>query len=617
MKSMLAKLTAALYCAGIIIGAGVLTLPLAAKAVGFVPLLTVVFVVGLGLACVYVRIARTANSHIHAIAGAKAQEAARAIRAGTNMPTDSNFLSRYMARMRAVEVRKGLRIFVDLMDRVGLGRAGRSAFSLGILCYVFPADIAYILLGKTSLTVAADRLDGRLPRGALALFVAGALLSISCVVLAKVMRLRSARRAALIKLLVMATCWLWTLALLLAVDRTRPVLGAASLASLLGNLGFLVAVLSSLYVAAGATHEADSDRGLTAAHRVAVWIVVVELALLVIAGVGSIALFVTSGAHERFVAFAPGWLTFARLSDFARLLGVVLFAYVGTGILNLCQYEFLFRPPEKGRAPIVTVVVLGSLIPLAAYVLWVITAALTLSPQDLAAADSAGEGTHLRIAAKAATLNPTAGLMIAIAGSLFALMAVTSACHGFTETLADRVGSVLGREAGWWGDQFVIRPLILVAASAVATISDVVGADFDITSILGLAGNAGGGLLILILPFFFPYPLERRRRARYWEVALATVIGLVVATLVLLTGATPPGWAGIVMWCAKGLVALAVLGSVAWLLFSEPPEQASDGDQHASSTVNGAGFEERSRPASERVLAGGGMASSDHAHGKE
>lgn len=574
MKTLWANLQFALYCASIIVGAGVLTMPLTGRLLGFVPLLIVTILVALLLMVIYRRLAHTLFVHVAEVASAKANEVKEPLKRGAGIHTDLSGWDAFInPRIIMTEVQKGPELLNEVVDRTGVGSAGHATLLVGLFFYVFFADIGYIIIGNRSLNAVAATLKGNIGYGSFVAPGLGVALVVVALALPLLMRRPSARRGASQKFLMMAGWWCLAIGVLINTDSSGLFLGGATLGDILGSALFLGAILAAMRTGTDTIQETRHQDGLNAQHRVNVVVMIIELIFLAITGVLIVGLFFRSGMIEKFHAFALDRSSFSDWSAWSRVIGVVLFSYVGTGIFNLCSYPELFEENSgaRGKLHFRYVVVLGTLIPLVLYLGWTVVTALVLSPQEMAAADAINEPTHIVIARKAVQISQEGAWIITITGYLFALMAVTSACNGFTESLADGISIAIRRSSQRHDEGRDFRPVILVLAALVALARDVFPASVDISAILSIAGIAGGGLLILILPFFFPYPLNRRTRARYWEIAVVLVMAVILIAGIMLEPTGEKGY-HVLTWIKWGIAA-GVASMVLWLLFSEPVEQ--------------------------------------------
>ncbi len=348
----------------------------------------------------------------------------------------------------------------------------------------------------------------------------------------------------------------------------------ADWASLLGLALFTAAVLSGLYTNAGA-NSTTNQNDLSDQHTVNVLVTCCEIVLL-LTTIGITLLTVAQHAIQiSFEVFSPGAFTPPALGDWAGMVGLVIFAYVSTGLFNLCSYPSLFESQAGQRGSRLTrVVALGTLIAMLVYLAWSLTSAVALSPETLIQLDAAKEYTTIGIARTLAGMDLTSALLITLFGYSVALLAVTSACNGFTESLADQI-SVFLQDEGIQNEltsdaeNLHLRLLILVAALLTAFGIDRL-IQINISTILAVAGIAGGGLLILVLPFFLPAPGQQKTS---WTCIMLAFSSALLLTLLGLDAANLPqvhDLASAIVAGVSVLIALSILGVAVWLIRSEP-----------------------------------------------
>lgn len=575
MKTIRVNLPYALYCASILVGAGVLTLPLIGPRLGFGPLLTLIVLEGLWLLVIYRRMARTIFASVLDLAHQKTvliqQTAARGAGIETDRPQWQMF---FMQKAVNAEARKGAAIFDHLMDSTGIGQAGRVSLLLGTFFYVFFADIGYLLVGNRSLNALAQ-MAGKTNFPVVPLFIAlGSTLVVVSFVFSRLIRSVSALTASVQKFGMMLGWWVLAIGILSVLDREHILLGSATTGSVVATGLFFCAIVSAMYTGVEPIDRKDHHNGLSAQHRVNMLIMIIEFGLIGLTAILTLWIFSRSGMLRMFPFTTEDWLSLSSLDKWSRVLGVVLFAYVGTGIFNMAIYPELFDGTGESKVSFTTVMALGTFVPMVLYLGWTLVGAVTLAPETLLRADANNEPTHIVIATTIATFAPQTAWVIICTGYLFALMAVTSACNGFTESLADRIRIAFPHSAQWSAPFADWRPVILMMAAVMALARDVFSASIDISAILAIAGNAGGGLLILILPLFFPYPLGQRMYARYVEIAIAVITALILM-IAIITEPMPTTAVGSVMTWIKFAVASVVLVMTIWLLLSEPRQELS------------------------------------------
>jgi hypothetical protein len=152
-------------------------------------------------------------------------------------------------------------------------------------------------------------------------------------------------RGTLKKVGMMFGAWLIGIALV-GLARQAGLIGdsgaCANWGSLLGLGLFTVAVLAGLYTKAG--KSSTTGRGeLSDQHTVNVLVICFEIGLLLITMVITVWTIAQHGIQISVEVFAPGAFTLPALGDWASMVGLVIFAYVSTGLFNLCSYPSLFE----------------------------------------------------------------------------------------------------------------------------------------------------------------------------------------------------------------------------------------------------------------------------------
>jgi len=574
------NLKLALYCSSIIIGAGLLTLPLAAARLGFLPLLLVIVVGGIWMAIVNKRTADSLFSYVNRKSRKKAQVIAAGLRVASDGAEPSGPLVDHEAII-ADHVRKhGSRILPELTLDAGFGMSGRMTILLGMFLYVFFADIGYVLIGSRSLAFIARFVTGNFPKAFPALFFGGLLLFILSLLFDRLWTKPFLLRGTLKKIFVMAGAWLVGISFLgYYLSEFLNQLGTVWMDAL-GLTLFTGAVLAGMFTNTN-EHSMSSSGDLTDHHTVNVVVMLAEILLLVVTIL--IVLTVVNANHilVPFFGIAEKSLSLSALPAWSKLIGLVIFAFVGTGLFNLLSYPKLFEKPKPGSmSRLVAVVILGTVIPMIVYLAWTITSSTVLTPSELTVLDSAKEYITMGIARKFAEINTTAALLITIFGYSVALLAVTSACNGFTESLADQISATLHgiTNAKWTASNqgnLKMRLIILVAAIAAAFAVDHL-IKIDISSILSVAGNAGGGLLVLILPFFLPEPGSRKSRWSSVMIGLMTAITLTLLSLTVVDIAAVQDVASAVVAAISIVIAISISVMAIWLIRSEPPSDGTD-----------------------------------------
>ncbi len=572
-----ADLKLSLYCASMLIGAALLTMPLRGARLGFGPLLAAIIL--LGLWTIYLN--RRITESLYAYLKRKSRRQARIMAAGAHDRRGGNGRipsSLNEQDLLAEEVRqRGSHQWVEQVRAAGYGTAGRWCILLGTFLFVFFADIGYLILGSRSLFAIAAFVNQVAPHSFVLLAGCGLFAMACSIKLERLFTRPFLLRGILKKVSMMFGAWLIGIAVI-GLARQAGLIGdsgaLANWAALLGLMLFTSAVLAGLYTQAGESSTTRRNE-LSDQHTVNVTVICFEIVLL-LATIGITLLTVAQHAIQiSFEVLSPGAFTLPALGDWASMVGLVIFAYVSTGLFNLCSYPSLFESRAGQRwSRLTRVVALGTLIAMLVYLAWSLTSAVALSPETLIQLDAAKEYTTIGIARTLAGIDLTSALLITLFGYSLALLAVTSACNGFTESLADQISVFLqdeGLHNGLTGDpeNLHLRLLILVAALLTAFGIDRL-IQINISTILAVAGIAGGGLLILVLPFFLPAPGQQKTS---WTCIMLGFSSALLLTLLGLNAANLPqvhDLASAIVAGVSVLIALSILGVAVWLIRSEP-----------------------------------------------
>lgn len=576
-RSYILKL--ALYCSSIIIGSGLLTLPLVAARLGYVPLLVIIILAGLWMAYVS---RRTAESLFYYI-NQKSQEKAEIVSAGLRIASGGIEPDGKLVNHETImtdEVRKhGSRILSELVHDAGFGMAGRVTILLGTFLYVFLADISYVLIGSGSLIYIGQFIANNFPTTFPVILVVGILLVVASWKFDLLFTKPFLMHGTLKKVSIMAGAWLIGISILgFYYARLLAQFGTV-LMDMLGLGLFTCAVLAGMFTNSDESNMLSSG-DLSDQHTVNVLVMLAEIVLLIITVLITLVVVYHNQVSVPFFGIAEDSFSYSSIPAWSRMIGVVIFAFVGTGLFNLLSYPRLFEKPKSGNTSrLAAVVILGTLIPMVVYLVWTITSSTILTPNELTMLDKAKDFTTTGIARRFESINITAALLITIFGYSLALLAVTSACNGFTESLADQINAGFQRisHLKWLsGDQknLKMRLVILVAAIVSAFAVNHLSVEMDISSIISVAGNAGGGLLVLILPFFLP---ERGNKKTRWSsvmVGLMSAIFLTLLSLNIIDIATVQDSASAVVAVIYIAIAISIIIMTIWLIRSEPSFKA-------------------------------------------
>ena len=545
------------YVASIIMGAGLLTIPLVSAHIGVVGLLLLLIGLGGVMAWGYATMTGAVASYVRDEAGRRARWAQELYgKLGFEMRREAaanpeSFITR--------TVRIGQLLYDHAVQLTPGGeRAGRM-LSVGLLVYVLGADVGYLLIGATSLSHIASVLTTQIPRMAL---VALPLVSIGLAAAAFHPRGRGGLRG---RLLFLMGGWL------LAVWAMACLPPHSFLSSAAGLLIYSLTLIVSPVLPERAAHSPASERStgslndgqLAPDHRVNVVLFRVEILLLIAVAATVLATLLPAGLG---VALKLGPLVggVALVTQVLEAVGVIVFALVGTGIMNIATYPELLLQKREGQIPLRRIACVGTAIPVVVYAMWILASVVSLPTSVLLRLDAAQAQVTVGLADRVGTVSVAAAVLAILFGHVFALLAVSASALGFTETGAVRL-QVLRERGGARGGAVRsvrrsyawLRALMLVVATAIALgFRAMPSGAMPITRILSVAGAAGGGLVFLVLPVL----LATARCRSGWRLTVTSAVGLLVAACVVAT--TAGHWlTGIDAVLSVGTVGIAI-----WIL---------------------------------------------------
>lgn len=568
-----------LYTTSIIVGAGILGLPTLTATIGLLPAVGMTLVLGFGLTFVYVRIAAATHAAVQARIAAEYERGMPVLeRAGIGrdaLPQLTRNLGPYLVD------RKGAGIIDAICSWPGFGSAGKTALMVGLTAFVVPAMVLYLVSGGMALSAIAGHLESTTTSPVIVGAASASSLIIS--VWASHSLALFVGRAALCAFSQMIASWLGGIAILMVVPEWRPLsllLFAATIA------GFIIRSVPQEHETRRDLRTVDIRRRIEPAHQVGAIIAVVNLVLLTITA--ALALLVLQ--HHDQLARPEMIASSLTMGDLAKALGGLLFAFTGTGIFNLIKYPVLFdRESHSGQVGLGTVVILGTVIPTIAYVGWMLAIAFTLAPSVLVQSDDQRSYATVPLAALL-TEYGSVGWIVFVTGYTVALLAVTSAGIGFSESLAERLARIhkahSARPRGGSADTSDLPEAwrvrraqvgVVVLSTGLALLLQTKGDAFAFRDILSVAGYAGGGLLLLVLPFFIP--TGGRRQSPKRDIALVTIIAFGLATLNMLE--LPDGFGQTTSGTLAGITIISTnlmfVISFIWLLVSDPADEKAKG----------------------------------------
>lgn len=572
------------YVASIIVGSGLLSLPLVIADVGFVPLIITIVIVTVLMTRAYARQAQAVGIWVE-------QEQTEEVQwlrwmLGSIGVANESLQSEQPQKTLSRLVGLGQRLYDRVNNASRLGGAGATALSLGLLFYVFGADVSYILIGYTSIahiaTMASHHsialLDSPFLAGLGGLLIA---VSVSRVVRSGVCK----------KLAAMCGTWLLAVWAVSLADSCKLPISSTEIGILLYTVGVAAVGLMPRRSTCKPTrtarsgtksmnYPAASGRGikrrskqkaprggesnperLKPDHSVNVLLLLTEITLLIATATVALFFFARHSlllTPRLFVRFS---LDLDTIRMWLQAIGVTIFSFVGVGIFNLVAYPGLFEKNLTGRTPLQHVAKWGTFISMFIYVMWTVVTAFTVNASMLADLNANHGYSTIGMASLIEPHSAGAAWLIVLFGYLFALFAVTAACSGFTEALAERsviVVRALRRSRPQYATQDqssnrgkeyqLARLLILSSAMIVALlVKRMQTGELPLTEILAIAGSAGGGLLLLVSPWL----LTLRKALTWRDVMLAGFFTLFIS------GSTAIGT--VTRWGSSGNVAVRVI----------------------------------------------------------
>ncbi|GEM_PF-3106627 len=426
-----------LYLTSIIIGAGILALPLKAAKIGLIPMLALIAIFAYLFYEAYKRIIEASLGFEHV----------------------------------------DLSTYDKILIASGMPRFGRLSLEYGMIVYVIPADVVYTLFSATRFYKLAEltRENVRFLYAEVLSLILGSVLAILFIhrseVISKFFAFLAGRSFSILLLYVLRLSKVASLILGSVLFMLVMFLGEYFPEILLGE----VRVEDERFTRSGEIHPRHYVAALYTIFKVAFVIAIAILSIVVISLYHAI----------------PNDVNRIHTSPMLILsgIGVTAFAFVGTGVYNIVTYDRL-RKGDKRKG----VLFLGVMIPAITYMFFTFSITAFVDNSLLIEADKSMEPSLLALARKLETLgiSISTGTLIALAG-IFTLLAVSMSYLGFTDTLGGRLSKYVRYE--------VSRALVSVISTIIAIIIAALNPELTATGILDVAGSAGGILFLLFLPF--------------------------------------------------------------------------------------------------------------------
>ena len=376
----------ALYLSSIIIGAGILALPLKAARIGLIPMIILTIFFGYFF---------------------------------------------YEAYKRIIEASIGIEGHIDLstydkvLERASLGKAARISLEYGMILYIVPADVVYTLFSASRYVKLSEL--SRDSRGFLLYFILSAIIGY-LIAIAMMRHEKASKFFALLATRSLSVLILYALKL--------SYRAALALGSVLFMLTMLVGEYFPEYFVGEPEEITIKEGEIHPRHYVAAIYTIFKI--LFVLGIAFFSFLVVL-----YYRALPKDILYSSRDSIVILsgIGVTAFAFVGTGVYNIVMYDRL-RRGDKRRG----ILALGTLIPAFLYLTFTGLMVFSVDRSLLIEADRSMEPSLLALAEKLESLgiSISTGLLIGLAG-IFTLLAVSMSYLGFTDTLGGRMERYLGR----------------------------------------------------------------------------------------------------------------------------------------------------------------------------
>ncbi|MEX2688708.1 MAG: hypothetical protein Q6351_000035 [Candidatus Njordarchaeum guaymaensis] len=436
----------AFYIAGIIVGGGILALPFVAINSGLIPVIMFLVIFAIIFMKIYERVIK------------------------------SVILTEGITKNKAF----GLGLYIDAMRLSGLGKIAILTFTIGLLMYVFPADLIYIIYGAKSINLLAMGNYFSMPLVAIGII----LMSIVVYIVSQFRKEQkdlTPIKAMILKIIMMLSIWIFSTALL-------------SLLSFSINLTLFSAILFTFSSIIGEffpekfiTITKDKNEEIHPRHQSSALLTVFKIfSIISVALMGLLIIVFFGTLSENYVIYTLDPL------KLLEPVGVIIFMYIGSGVYNILIYKWIVSDRRESSI----ILLLGILISLITYVIFTVAIILSVDPSILLLSNRNREHALIALARKLEIvgLNLLSYFVITFA-AIFAIISVSVAYLGFTDTLADRISSEIEVDRNHLWILITLVTLFSVIAIEIFDIEDIV------VEALGIAGNAGGGLFLMFIPW--------------------------------------------------------------------------------------------------------------------
>ena len=463
------------YISGIIIGGGILALPFVARDLGLPLLLFFLVFFGVVFHRIYVRIIDSIGWSVRG----------------------------------AAKVPPGLYLYDYAMERSGLGKFGHVAFTLGLMLYVIPADVVYVTYGMKSIVMLAVILGREIDF--LLVIIGGVVISIILLCSFYLARIRrryfSLRESFTLKFLLMISLWILAVGLVGMIRNILlDIITSISLYALSLVIGFFFP--EKVFSISFDIYDVDD---ILPYHKVSSYLTILKVSLILVIPIVAFLLILMSAGIMGSIVLRPLDITAMVYS-----LTIIIFMYVGSGVYNILAYKWIANNLGRGKKAVLMAMVLSTL----TYITFTILIILSVNPGILMVADRSREHAFIALSDQLIYAGLCwLGYATILVANIFALISVSVAYMGFTDTLAERLNIDAGVGMG------KLWVFITSIIAFIVSLSEIYNVARLATDALGIAGNAGGGIFILILPWLMRDSKGRTR------IKIATIFLIFVTVL--------------------------------------------------------------------------------------
>lgn len=465
----------ALYCTGIIVGGGILALPLVSIDTGIIFLIFLLVILGYVFYLIYLRLLDSVGA----------------------------------ALRDKVIFRTGLILYEEGLKYSNLMKYGSIAFTIGLALYTLPADIVYVLYGMKSLIQLSSvvTLNHHFEIMFIGLIMTAIIISSTIIYYRRIVYTEFRSIDLVLKILLMVSVWTATtslIGLINSYDSKVIIASAAFSFSLIISEYFPESFLKNKI-------NLNLQEDILPRHKASSYLTIFKLSLIIGTPILACVIILLSGNLTGEIILFPH-----SIDALIAATSIIIFMYVGSGIYNILIYNWIIKNRELGDK----IVLYAILISMLTYIIFTLLILLSVDPSILLYSSIKREHAFISLSRKLEKIGlSTIGVITIIIANIFALVSVSIAYQGFTDTISDRlnIDTGLSRNAIWITITIIIS--ISVMLLEINDISKIA------TDALGIAGNAGGGLFLLILPWLMKDSNKKRR------IDLAIIFTIIITIL--------------------------------------------------------------------------------------